>query len=742
MHFFQKYRWLWLTLLILSGSIFSPFVPQALQISNAIESWFVEDDLLLQTYRDFQQAFGSDEVITVIIHDSVGVVNPETLSAMRQSIQDIRQVDGVEEVHSLASARTFKFSAGNIFLPALPDTLPRSPAVYDSLTTFYRSAPFVTDNFINREGSSLRLIVQLGLLSEIQHRMDEIVDAVEAVLLAHFPEDKISMGGSTVIYSGLNQLTQRDFAFFLGSGIGLIMLFLLVIYRNFYVIIYSLATFFFVLWLALGIYGALGYSLNLVSSIAPVLLTIVSLLDIIHILNHYKAHRQRDILPALRRVWRPCLFTTLTTVAGFASFLFTPLSILQQFGLLIGIGLSLALLVSFVLALFFLPLISYKKSSLGLQTETKLLRLVTFSVKRKYAILALYLLVAVGLSYGLSRIEANTYTLDYFPQEHPVLQNHEEILNHWGRYFPIDLMLYPNDSTPVNSPELLIKTTQFTQQVTVIEGIDAASGFHELYTQPLPVIYGPTWRNRMNPKLIERFTQRALQQDSSMVRRWLPPNYRKGRLILSGDIVSTNELNEMLTKIQRLSREVYGDTAELRPTGYIPLYASIVGYVVTSQQRSLAIASGLVLVFLLLMLRGKLALSLVAFLTNLLPVLLILGVMGLADIPLDIATSLIAAVVLGITIDDTIHFVYHYYLDRERLLHRKNMEMTIQQVGKAIFITSLLLACGFGLMAFASAVPVRYFGILIATAVSGALLSFTTFLPALMDVMFYRKGGD
>jgi predicted RND superfamily exporter protein len=739
MRFFQKYRWLWLGLLILSGGIFSPFLPQALQITNAIESWFVKDDPLLLTYQDFQQSFGSDEVITVIIHDTAGVINRKTLLALQKSIDEIRAIEGVEEVYSLANARTFKFSAGSYFTPALPESLPEDPQFYDSLTNFYRSAPLVTGNFVNKEGSSLRLIVQLGLLSDIQHRMDEIVVGVEQALLAYFPKENISMGGSSVIYSGLNNLTQRDFALFLGSGVGLIMLFLFVIYRNLYVVIYSLATFFLVLWLALGIYGALGYSLNLVSSIAPVLLTIVSLLDIIHILNHYKAQGQKDIIPALRRVWWPCLFTTLTTVAGFASFLFTPLSILQQFGLLVGVGLSLALIVSFVLALFFLPLISYEKSSLGIQAEDLLLRLFRFSVKKKYAILGFYLMAAAGLGYGVSQITANTYTLGYFPKGHPVVEDHQEILQHWGRYFPIDLMLYPKDSGTVNSPELLTKTAEFARRVTENEGIESASGFYELYTRPLPVIYGPMWRSRLKPGLIDRYTAQALERDSSLVRRWLPPDEKKGRLILSGDVVSTDELSVMLSRISALSQEVYGSTADLRPTGYIPLYAGIVDYVVTSQQRSLAIASGLVLLFLLLMLRGRVLLSMVAYMTNLLPVLLILGIMGLAGISLDIATSLIAAVVLGITIDDTIHFVYHYYLDRERLPHRKNMEMTIRQVGKAILVTSLLLAGGFGLMVFASAVPVRYFGILIATAVSGALLSFTTFLPALMDVLFADK---
>lgn len=739
MQFFQKYRWLWLGLLILIGSSFSPFLLQALQITNAIESWFVEDDPLLRTYQDFQQSFGSDEIITVIIHDTAGVINRKTLLAMQESINEMRAIEGVEEVYSLTNARTFKLSAGSYFTPALPDSLPEDPQFYDSLTIFYQSAPLVTGNFVNKEGSSLRLIVQLGLLADIQHRTDEIVDEVDKALLAHFPEKNVSRGGSSVIYSGLNRLTQRDFALFLGSGIGLIMLFLLVLYRNIYVIIYSLATFFLVLWLALGIYGALGYSLNLVSSIAPVLLTIVSLLDIIHILNHYKAEGQKNMIPALRRVWWPCLFTTLTTVASFASFLFTPLSILQQFGLLVGVGLSLALIVSFVLAFFFLPLISYEKSSLGIQAENLLLELFRFSVKKKYDTLGFYLIAAVGLGYGVSQITANTYTLGYFPNDHPVVVEHQEILQHWGRYFPIDLMLYPKDSGAVNSPGLLIKTAEFAQRVTDIEGIASASGFHELYTRPLPVIYGPMWRSRLKPGLIDRYTAQALERDSNLVRRWLPPDEKKGRLILSGEVVSTGELNVMLSQIDALSREIYDSTADLRPTGYIPLYAGIVGYVVTSQQRSLAIASGLVLVFLLLMLRGKVLLSLMAFLTNLLPVLLILGVMGLADISLDIATSLIAAVVLGITIDDTIHFVYHYYLDRERLPHHKNMEMTIRQVGKAILVTSLLLACGFGLMVFASAVPVRYFGILIAAAVIGALLSFTTFLPALMDVLFADK---
>ncbi|MEM6845120.1 MAG: MMPL family transporter [Bacteroidota bacterium] len=739
MRFFQKYRWLWLGLFIVSGSFLSPFLPQALQISNAIESWFVEDDPLLRTYQDFQQSFGSDEVITVIIHDTAGVINRNTLLAMQKSISEMRKIEGVEEVYSLANARTFKLSAGRYFTPALPEYLPEAPQLYDSLANFYQSAPLVTGNFVNKEGSSLRLIVQLGLLSDIQHRMNEIVEGVEQALLAHFPERSISMGGSSVIYSGLNKLTQRDFALFLGSGVGLIMLFLFLLYRNFYVVIYSLATFFLVLWLALGIYGALGYSLNLVSSIAPVLLTVVSLLDIIHILNHYKAQGRKDIIPALERVWWPCLFTTLTTVAGFASFLFTPLSILQQLGLLVGIGLSLALLVSFVLAFFFLPLISYEKSNLGIQAENLLLWLFRFSVEKKYAILGFYLIAVVGLGYGVSQMNANTDTLGYFPKEHLVVEDHREILQRWGQYFPIDLMLYPKDSTVVNRPELLIKTAEFARRVTDIEGIASASGFHDLYIQTLPIIYGPLWRSRLKPGLVDRFTSRALERDSSLVRRWLPADEKKGRLILSGDVVSTGELSVMLSQINALSQEVYGSKAKLQPTGYIPLYAGIVGYVVTSQQRSLAIASGLVLVFLLLMLRGKVLLSLAAFLTNLLPVLLILGIMGLAGISLDIATSLIAAVVLGITIDDTIHFVYHYYLDRERLPHRENMEMTIRQVGKAILVTSLLLAGGFGLMIFASAVPVRYFGILIATAVSGALLSFITFLPVLMDVMFGGK---
>ncbi len=743
MRFFQKYRWLWLGLLMLSGSFFSPFLPQALQITNAIESWFVEDDPLLRTYQDFQQSFGSDEVITVIIHDTAGVINRNTLLAMQESIGEMKEIEGVEEVYSLSNAHTFRLSAGRYFTPALPEPLPKTSQFYDSLANFYQSAPFVTGNFVHKKGRSLRLIVQLGFLSDIQHRMDEIVEGVEKALFTHFPERNVSMGGSSVIYSGLNSLTQRDFALFLGSGVGLIMLFLLVLYRDFYVVIYNLATFFLVLWLALGIYGALGYSLNLVSSIAPILLTIVSLLDIIHILNHYKAQGQKDIIPALKRVWWPCLFTTLTTVAGFASFLFTPLSILRQFGLLVGIGLSLALLVSFVLAFFFLPLISYEKSSLGIRAENLLLRLFRFSVKKKYAILAFYLMTVVGLGYGVSQMNANTYTLGYFPKEHPVIEDHQEILQRWGQYFPIDMMLYPEDatqgSTVVNSPELLIKTAEFARRVTDIEGITRASGFHELYTRTLPVMYGPMWRNRLNSRLVDRYTAQALERDSSLVRRWLPAGEKKGRLILSGDVVSTSELSVMLSQIHALSQEVYGSTADLRPTGYIPLYAGIVGYVVTSQQRSLAIAAGLVLVFLLLMLRGKVLLSLVAFLTNLLPVLLILGVMGLAGISLDIATSLIAAVVLGITIDDTIHFVYHYYLDRERLPHSKNMERTIRQVGKAILVTSLLLAGGFGLMVFASAVPVRYFGILIATAVSGALLSFTTFLPALMDILFGGK---
>jgi hypothetical protein len=739
MTFFYRYRWLWMGLLLLGGILLTPALPAALRISNAIEIWFSEEDPMIETYRDFQQQFGSDEVITVIVHDSAGIVRREVLNSLREAVAELQDIEGVEAVYSLANARQIQMASGQLLADALPEDLPQEDSAYAALSRELSSDPLLSGNFINAEGNSLRIIIQLGLLSEIEGRLGQIASEVERSLSGYFPEDMLSIGGSSIIYAGLNRLTQRDFAFFLGSAIGLIMLFLLLLYRSFYVILSSLLTLLLVLWITLGLYGSLGYSLTLVSSTAPILLCIVSLLDIVHILNHYKALGARDLLPALRRVFRPCLYTTLTTVAGFASFFFTPLAILQQFGLLICIGLLMALLVSFLLAFFFLPLFDSRKTRLGLGTEALLIRLFHFSLRNRKPILWTAPVFSAVLIYGLFQVSANTFTLGYFPDDHPVVQEHQEILRRWGRYFPLELMLYPQQPADVLQPETIRQSETFEQRVLEINGVYDVNGFHQLFTTPFSILYGPNWRNRLKEPLIERMQGRLQVQDSSMLNRWLAPEAASGRIILTADVVSTNELNELLEQIDRTAEEVYDADVQVEPTGFIPLYAGIVGYVVDSQLKSLAAAFFFVFLFLLVMLRGKLKLSLAVFLTTLLPVLLILGGMGLLGIPLDIATSLIAAIVLGITIDDTVHFVYYYDRQYSGIDHRKKMRLTVRQVGKAIFITSLLLASGFGLLTLAEAVPVRYFGLLIALAVAGALAAFATFLPALMDVLFHKK---
>jgi predicted RND superfamily exporter protein len=118
--------------------------------------------------------------------------------------------------------------------------------------------------------------------------------------------------------------------------------------------------------------------------------------------------------------------------------------------------------------------------------------------------------------------------------------------------------------------------------------------------------------------------------------------------------------------------------------------------------------------------------------TNLMPVLTLLGFMGLVGIHLDVATSIIAAIVLGITIDDTVHFAYYYHYSSGTRSKYKRLKSTLHKVGQAIFLTSIILVAGFGTMLLGSAKTTTYFGGLLALAIISAFFAFIYLLPTLL----------
>ena len=211
-----------------------------------------------------------------------------------------------------------------------------------------------------------------------------------------------------------------------------------------------------------------------------------------------------------------------------------------------------------------------------------------------------------------------------------------------------------------------------------------------------------------------------------------------GRITLSGKMASAKELTSKTDSLLAFGKATFGQQATITPSGYQPLYANIVQYVTASQANSLLVAALLIFLLIWVFIRSF-QMALLSLIPNLYPVIIMLGIMGWAGIYLDVATASIAAIVLSVCVDDTIHYVYHYYTCRKAGLSPSEARIkTTAHIGTAIVLTSFILFCGYFLMIFGSLKTVSFFGLLTAIAIADALFSELFIFPILLE-RFDRK---
>jgi predicted RND superfamily exporter protein len=197
-------------------------------------------------------------------------------------------------------------------------------------------------------------------------------------------------------------------------------------------------------------------------------------------------------------------------------------------------------------------------------------------------------------------------------------------------------------------------------------------------------------------------------------------------------MASSQTLASILGRLRGEIEVVFGDTTRAVPGGYVPLYVKMMDYIVESQVLSFLLAFVVIFLVMALLFRS-LSVIVVGIVPNLLPIFLTLGLMGWLSIPLDIATVTVAAIAMGISVDDSIHFIFMF---RRRRQEGRSVDEAIEQTlltsGRAIIITSLLLILGYLVFALANVKSIIFMGVLIAATMLSALLCDLLLLPALL----------
>jgi predicted RND superfamily exporter protein len=478
------------------------------------------------------------------------------------------------------------------------------------------------------------------------------------------------------------------------------------------------------LW-TMGLYGAAGRNLNIVTTAMPTVLLVVGTAEMTHILL-YAASRQQaggrrnKAVAVLGHMLPPCFLNIITSAIGFAALATSPLPAVRDLGIFTAAGLLGCLVLTVIACAFVLGSSRCEPRPGGHQWLRQAAgRLCELGIRHPLPTLAIWAIATLAAAAACSRVEVDTYTLDYLSRDHPVRRDSEFIETNLAPYVPMEFLVRAADGAV--PPDLLEAIERWQSAGERVPGVGWSRSLVDWLRQH-------EQRFPAGISLEERIDEYRNSSGARLDPRLDPDGTL--RVTFSVRMQSAKNVGRTMQTLVEQAHLPHGVTVQ--PAGYLPLYARMIDYVVDSQINGFLLAFAAVVGIIALAFRSA-KFAILALPSNLLPLVFIVGAMGASGIRLDAATVTIATVVLGLVVDDTVHFLHRlhgdlaHYTDRAAALRE-----TVSSAGHAMLATAVVMTLAFSVFALSEIKSLVYFGLLIALAMATSVLTDLILIPALV----------
>ena len=577
---------------------------------------------------------------------------------------------------------------------------------------------------------------------------------------------KIHLGGIPMIADDMMSFIKNDITVF-GIGVFLfIILTLWLIFKNFKWVIIPLTCCFFSVAIMIGLLGLLGWKVTVISSNFIALMLILNMAMNIHFTVRYLQIREENtnvandenIFTTCKKMYSPILYTALTTICAFLSLIFSGIRPIIDFGWMMTFGLIVSFITTFTLLPVLIKILKtdsaiIKEKSKSIITE----KLGNFSKKNNFLIFSLTLVILISSVIGISKLEVENSFINYFDKKTEIYKGMKLIDDKLGGTTPLDIIIkFPtieksrdkNDEDKFDDWEEDNDENEkywFTRNK-----IDKISSVHD-YLDSIPEI-GKVLSFASIIRVVEDLSDNKKLQSLEMgvlyskipesvkkeiVNPYISIKNNEARIsVRVKDSLENLRRNELIKKIKSdLNIKLGLNQNEYKLAGVLILFNNLLQSLFKSQILTLGfVMIGIFLMFLILF--RNIVLALIGVVPNFLAALFILGIIGLMRIPLDMMTITIAAITIGIAVDNSIHYIYRF---KEEFGKLRNYDLTIDKshgtVGIAILNTSITIIFGFSILVFSKFIPTIYFGVFTGLAMLLALISVLTLLPKLILIV-------
>jgi predicted RND superfamily exporter protein len=690
----------------------------------------------------------------------------ETLRTRDTDIAAARQELTTSPIYrDMVASGDGRVSAMQIFLKDHP-TLPRLSNLRDEL--LYKRAHGGLSAPETLELERLRPEYEQAK-EEAETANHRAIAAIRAVLDGHRGEAEIYLGGLPMIIDDMLSFIANDLAVFSGAVFLFLVIMLALIFREARFVALPLASCIYSNLAMLGLLGLIGWKVTIISSNFSALMLILTMSMNIHLVVRYREllrdhpeWEQAELVgQTMRSMLVPSLFTVVTNIIGFASFVLCDIKPVIDFGWMMAAGLIIAFVTTFVLfpaVLVLLPKRQPRRAERAGYAVTAWLGQLT--ANNGTAVLVVALALAVLAIIGARKLEVENSFVSYFGANTEIHRGLELIDRHLGGTTPLDVIL---KFDPADEAETTADASGSGDLAAMFDDVARAetrpltwfsarklariAAVHD-YLDGLPEVgkvmsFASTLRvaQQMNegraltPEEVEDLYRRV--PDAVKVNLVTPyVAVHDHQVRVSARIVDTQpglSRDELLTRIAHdLHKRLGLAPDEFELSGLLVLYNNVLQSLFRSQILTLGTAMLCILVPLVVMFRSLKA-GLICLAPNVLAALVILGSMGFAGIPLDIMTITIAAITIGIAVEDSIHYMYSY---RDEYARRGDAVATLHHchgnIAKAGFYTTITVVVGFGILVLSNFIPTILFGALTALAMIAALLGALTLMPKLL----------
>jgi predicted RND superfamily exporter protein len=721
-----------------------------LRFSFDFEQFFPRGDEDLEFFQNFVKEFESDDnFLLVAVERPEGVFHQPFLEKFHQLTLELRDLPHVKQSQSLTK---FKYPVKTPFgLTSIPAIHINEPDKYESDKNKILNDERFVYNLIDPDATALVIYLKTKngiLLDEAEVLMDATTAKIDSLGI-----ERYYMLGRPYFQRELVDMQKREVTFSAIVSAILVSFIMFFIFRRPWGIAIALFSVGLGMLLFMGLLGATGRELNAMAALYPVLMIIVGTSDVIHIMSKYidelrKGKTQRvAIRITIKEIGLATLLTSVTTSIGFLSLVTSRVEPIRDFGINAAIGVLIAY---FTVIFFTTAVLSMFKTDqiikLGRSQrfwEQSMQWFYRYTrLNPRQITLGGALLVAFCL-FGISRITTDYQIADNLPMNSKITQDFKYFEQKFAGFRPMDLAVMTKGDAKANDYEVLKEIAKVEDRLREEPSVRAISSITSVYKTLNQVYHGNRQDEYKLPdteaefKRFKRMAEDIPQLSTSVL---LSKDQTKAR-------ISSRVLDDGAETIKdmgvRLDSWIVANTdtsvVEFRRTGTGLIIDKNAEYV----RRSLLLGLGmavLIVSLLMALLYRDLRMLLVALLPNLIPLLLAGALLGLMGIELEAGVSIVFAVIFGIAVDDTIHFLSKYKLALQKGLSQEEaMEITFTETGKAIVLTTIILFFGFLIMLFSVHPPSVIIGMLISLTLFSALFSDLFFIPVLIRKLMPGK---